>query len=496
MTTPIDRPPAWVADAVFYQIFPDRFATSKRVDKPHGLEPWDDPPTLHGYKGGDLLGIVEHLDHLTDMGITAVYLNPVFQSGSNHRYHTHDYYQVDPLLGGNDAFDELLGACHERGLRVILDGVFNHASRGFFQFHDILENGAGSPWRDWFHIHAWPLHPYSDGQPANYDAWWGLKALPKFNTDNPQVREFLMRIGEHWARKGIDGWRLDVPEEIRTPGFWEEFRTRVRAVNPDLYIVGEIWANAAEFVSDGTRFDATMNYQFTTAVIAYAAGRRVDPTMTLDNPWYDIMPPVDAAGFGDRIERLLASYPTHAHMANLNLLDSHDTARILTIASGDAASVILGLVLTLTFPGAPCIYYGTEIGMTGGRDPFSRGAFSWDPATWDHDTLAAVKDLIDIRKAHGALRGPHYRRVWPPPGEHGTMLYVFERRSDEDDDGAADEVLVAVNPGDATESLSLPLSDFPGHRLALLWGEAKVDHLDHHARVVVPARGAAIWAVT
>jgi glycosidase len=183
-------------------------------------------------------------------------------------------------------------------------------------------------------------------------------------------------------------------------------------------------------------------------------------------------------------------------MANLNLLDSHDTARILTIASGDAASVILGLVLTLTFPGAPCIYYGTEIGMAGGRDPFSRGAFSWDPATWDHDTLAAVKDLIDIRKAHGALRGPHYRRVWPPPGEHGTMLYVFERRSDEDDDGAADEVLVALNAGDATESLSLPLSDFPGHRLALLWGEAKVDHLDHHARVVVPARSAAIWAVT
>ena len=192
MTKAIDKPPAWVRDAVFYQIFPDRFAKSAALEKPQGLEPWADPPTFNGYKGGDLLGICESLDWLTDLGINAIYLNPIFQSGANHRYHTHDYLLVDPLLGGNEAFDTLLSRCHQRGIRVMLDGVFNHASRGFFYFHDVLENGPSSPWADWFVIHDWPLHPYDADKPANYEAWWGLKALPKFNTDNPQVREYLM----------------------------------------------------------------------------------------------------------------------------------------------------------------------------------------------------------------------------------------------------------------------------------------------------------------
>ena len=158
MTEP--RVPSWVQDAVFYQIFPDRFARSTRVPKPPHLEPWDDPPTQLGFKGGDLLGIAERLDYLTDLGVNAIYLNPIFQSAANHRYHTYDYYHVDPLLGGNDAFRELLVACHDRGIRVVLDGVFNHAGRGFFAFHHILENGPLSPYRDWFHIRGYPLHAY------------------------------------------------------------------------------------------------------------------------------------------------------------------------------------------------------------------------------------------------------------------------------------------------------------------------------------------------
>src|SRR5579875_1408007 len=180
--------PDWVKHAVFYQIFPDRFAKSARVAKPHNIEPWDSDPTDHGYKGGDLLGVAEKLDYLQDLGITAIYLNPIFQSASNHRYHTHDYYRVDPLLGGDDAFAEFLAACKKRGLRVVLDGVFNHASRGFFQFSDILENGQASPWRDWFYLDGGPIHAYDASKPAGYQAWWGLRALPKLNTDNPQVR--------------------------------------------------------------------------------------------------------------------------------------------------------------------------------------------------------------------------------------------------------------------------------------------------------------------
>ena len=198
----ISHRPAWVADAIFYQIFPDRFARSERVPKPAHLEPWEAPPTVDGYKGGDLLGIVERLDWLSGLGVNALYLNPIFQSASNHRYHTHDYFRVDPLLGGDAAFDELLAACHDRGIRVVLDGVFNHASRGFLQFNDILESGSASPYVDWFTIHEFPPNAYDSSRPPGYDAWWNLHALPKFRTENPAVREFLMSVGEYWMRRG------------------------------------------------------------------------------------------------------------------------------------------------------------------------------------------------------------------------------------------------------------------------------------------------------
>ena len=160
---------------------------------------------------------------------------------------------------------------------MVLDGVFNHASRGFYQFNDLLENGPESAWVDWFYVHDWPLHPYEADLPANYGAWWNLKALPKFNTDNPAVREFLFQVGEHWAARGIDGWRLDVPQEIHTDGFWEEFRARVRAANPEAYLVGEIWSDAAEWVNNGTRFDAAMNYPLASAILSFVIGSRFDP---------------------------------------------------------------------------------------------------------------------------------------------------------------------------------------------------------------------------
>jgi cyclomaltodextrinase len=234
-TTGTDKPD-WAKDAVFYQIFPDRFARSDRVSKPGNLLSWHAPPSQDGYHGGDLLGIVEHLDYLIELGINAIYLTPIFQSACNHRYHTHDYEQVDPLLGGNAALRTLVDEAHRRNVRILLDGVFNHASRGFFQFSDILENGPHSPWLAWFQIQGWPLSAYDSRHPANYTSWSGNRALPKFNTDHPEVREFLMRIGEFWVREfDVDGWRLDVPSEITTPGFWEEFRIRVRKVKPDAY---------------------------------------------------------------------------------------------------------------------------------------------------------------------------------------------------------------------------------------------------------------------
>ena len=214
--------PDWVKHAIFYQIFPDRFARSPRTEQRRGLQfkPWGSPPEEQGYQGGDLRGIVDKLDYLQALGINALYLNPIFSSAANHRYHTFDYFTVDPLLGGNDALRELLDEAHARDMRVVLDGVFNHASRGFWPFHHILENGGNSPYIDWFTINGWPLRPYihDAGNPHNYEGWWDMAALPKLNTNNPGVRDYLMEVARYWIDFGIDGWRLDVPAEIDDDG--------------------------------------------------------------------------------------------------------------------------------------------------------------------------------------------------------------------------------------------------------------------------------------
>jgi len=473
MTTPFNQPPAWVKDAVFYQIFPDRFAKSDRVFKPSNLQEWGAEPTGHAFQGGDLLGIAEHLGYLVELGVTALYLNPVFVSGANHRYHTDDYYQVDPLLGGNDALDEMIAACHERKIRVVLDGVFNHVGRGFHQFHSIVENEGESPYLDWFTIDHLPLNPYGKG-PAGYVGWYNLKPLPRLDTDNPVVREFVMKVAEHWMQQGIDGWRLDVPVEITADGFWEEFRERVRAINPDAYIVGEIWEDSSEYIIGGTRFDATMNYLLTVEVLSFVAGGYIDPPHVVPNPAYATVAPVDAATYAERIDRLFARYPMETHQANLNLLESHDTARFLTTASGDNASLILATLLTMTFPGAPCVYYGSEVGLTGSLDPQCRRAFPWDESQWDTDLLTAHRELIALRHAHSALRAPGYRHVWAR-----GHLYMFERYDD------SERLIVAVNAGEKEASAAF------GGDLQLLWGSGTIAP----GAITVPARSGAVWSL-
>jgi len=393
-----DSPPHWAREAVFYQIFPDRFARSETQTTSLNLEPWSSRPTDQGFKGGDLLGIVEKIDYLVDLGINALYLNPVFQSTCNHRYHTHDYYRVDPLLGGDEALRLLIREAHRRQIRIILDGVFNHASRGFYQFNDILENGPSSPWLDWFVVEAWPLAPYDGSKPANYASWWNNRALPKFNTDNPQVQAFLLDVAEYWIREfDIDGWRLDVPEEIKTPGFWEAFRKRVKGARADAYIVGEIWDEASEWLR-GDRFDAVMNYPLAADIIAFCLGQRVNPRL-LEGRAYAPHPPISAVQFGERIERQLNLYDWEVTLAQLNVLGSHDTARLITLAGGDAAAVKLAVLLQMTLPGAPCIYYGDEIGLAGGEsadgsyeDKDARRTFPWhDRGLWDDQLLDHFK---------------------------------------------------------------------------------------------------------
>ncbi|MGB0560615.1 MAG: glycoside hydrolase family 13 protein [Spirulinaceae cyanobacterium] len=426
MTPPINTPD-WVKSAVFYQIFPDRFAMGyPPADAPDSfmpsvpLEAWNAPPSLQGYKGGNLWGVIDQLAYLQDLGINAIYFTPIFQSACNHRYHTHDYYQVDPLLGGNVAFAALLQAAHDRNIKIVLDGVFNHCSRGFFQFNDILENGPYSPWLDWFKVEAWPVSAYDGRLPANYQGWWNNRALPEFNHDHPDVREYIMRIAEYWLEQGIDGWRLDVPFEVKTRGFWQEFRQRVKAVNPEAYIVGEIWRDAQQWL-DGEQFDGVMNYPFTGATLAFAGQDQIQKDL-VDAPAYDAYPAIDAAEYAWQIQALLDRYPWEIQLTQLNLLSSHDTARVGSIFNGDRAGVKLATLLLLTFPGAPSIYYGDEVGLPGRLDPDSRRGFP-GRSRWDLELLTLHRDLIALRQQYPALQTGTYEVV-----HTDDLVYGFERR--------------------------------------------------------------------
>ncbi len=455
--------PDWVKHAVFYQIFPDRFAKADPPSSSYNpnvtkFEPWTSPPTPQGYKGGNLWGVIEKLDYLQDLGITAIYLTPIFQSACNHRYHTHDYYQIDPILGGNEAFEALLDRAHARDIKVVIDGVFNHASRGFYFFNDILENGPYSPWLDWFRIEKWPLSAYDGDQPANYVSWVGNRALPQFNHDNPEVREYIMQVGEHWIRQGIDGWRLDVPFEVKTPGFWVEFRDRIKALNPDAYIVGEVWKDAAQWL-DGRQFDAVMNYEFTGPTIAYVAGDRVVRELVEFHD-YDPYPALSAEDYGQKMQDLLKLYPWEIQLVQLNLLDSHDTPRMVTLASEDIPSFKLAALLKMTFPGAPCIYYGDEVGLNGGHDPECRKTFP-ESSEWNPEIYHMYQQLIALRHQYPALRTGNYEILLAQ-----DSLYAFVRTLAD-----AEDVIIAINAGEQPEQLTLePLSPNP-KSLELKYGD-------------------------
>jgi cyclomaltodextrinase len=431
--------PEWVKDAVFYQIFPDRFAKSTRVPKAGNLEPWESPPTVHGYKGGDLLGVVEQLDYLQDLGITALYFNPIFQSASNHRYHTHDYTKVDPMLGGNDALKALLDAAHKRDMKVVLDGVFNHSSRGFFQFNDILENGDSSAYLDWFHIRRFPLNAYGGGK-LGYDAWWGLPALPKFNTETEAVREFLWGIGTYWLEFGVDGWRLDVPNEIADDSFWQTFRRRCRTVNPECYIVGEIWDDATPWLQ-GDQFDAVMNYSLTRAIFGFVA--RTLNTEEIARCGYQEILHLDAQTFGQTVQELMAKHPQEITDAQLNLLGSHDTPRALTVLGNDEVALKLAWLLLFSMPGAPCIYYGDELGLAGGHDPECRQSMPWHNTTlWNTQLRSYIQRLITLRKTHAALRRGELAFLYA-----ANDLCLFSRTCE------GEELIVAINISEVPQPL-------------------------------------------
>lgn len=405
--------PSWVKDATFYQIFPDRFRIGKGpVANPapvqRGFEAWGASPTLRGFKGGNLWGVIEGLEHIQSAGFNALYLCPIFSSTANHRYHTSDYFLVDPILGGNKALEALIQAAHQRGMKVVLDGVFNHCGRAHFAFQHVLENGAESPYCDWFHIRSFPLNAY--GKQANYAAWWNNPELPKFNTSNPECREYLLSVAEYWLDIGIDGWRLDVPNEIEDDAFWREFRRRVKAKNPDAYIVGEIWDDAHRWLQ-GDQFDAVMNYPLGRAILGLVGGDVLDKELAAKSG-LGRLESLGALAASHRLEALFERYSWDIVTAQMNIITSHDTPRIYNILHNEERRVALSFAMLFTLPGVPTVYYGDEIGLAGGHDPDNRRGMVWDQSLWHRSILETGQRMAQLRQQHAALRTGRYTRLY------------------------------------------------------------------------------------
>ncbi|NEU27809.1 alpha-glycosidase [Paenibacillus polymyxa] len=430
---PIDilKPPAWVRDAVFYQIFPERFANGNPSISPKGAEAWGGTPQKDNFFGGDLQGILDHLDHLSELGINAIYMNPVFKATTNHKYDTEDYMEVDPHFGDKEILKKLVEACHDRGIRILLDAVFNHSGRTFKPFVDVLEKGEASPYRDWFHVHSFPLE-VNDGTPT-YDTFGLEPMMPKLNTEHPEVKRYLLNVAKHWIEEiGIDGWRLDVADEV-DHAFWREFRTTVKQANPEAYILGEMWNESSEWLQ-GDQFDATMNYPFTYAV----------------NDFF-VKKVTDAQSFAFAIGRQLARYPLQASEVAFNLLDSHDTPRLLTLCGGDKRLMRLAALFQFTYMGAPCIFYGDEIGLDGDADPGCRQCMEWDTNKQDHELFDFYRELIALRKAHPVLRDQGSVTFLEAQPEGASLAY--ERRSDEE------VLLVLFNRSDEDHTFELSISE-------------------------------------
>jgi glycosidase len=425
--------PEWVQDAVFYQIFPERFCNGDTSNDPPGTEPWGGMPSTRNFFGGDLRGIVSRLDYIVSLGVNALYLNPVFMSGSNHKYNTGDYLRIDPAFGDEAVFRELVDSCHARGIRVILDGVFNHTGADFFAFADVKKNGARSRYAGWYNVHSFPVGPVSK---PNYDCWWGFGGLPKLMTGNPEVREYLFGVTRHWFAAGIDGWRLDVPNEIPHQ-FWIEWRRLVKSINPDAYILGEIWNDGTPWLG-GDQFDAVMNYPFRSACVDFFASG----TATVSQ-------------FDSALARQRRSYAPGVSFALFNLLGSHDTERFLTLCRGDVALWKLALLFQMTYPGAPSLYYGDEVGMTGGKDPECRGTMVWDPARQNAGMLLFTRELIALRRDHQVLRRGGFTPVLL---DNGLRVCAYVREN------SSSAALVVLNRGAEEARVAFPRTNLPAVR--------------------------------
>lgn len=435
--------PEWAHKAVMYQIFPDSFATGsnehrgltaaiaalkkgeRQTEKEIKTE-YGSSKILHG---GNFKGIIENIQWLKDLGVNCVYLNPIFAAVSYHKYDTNDYKHVDPCFGTEEEFRTLVKALHDNGIRIILDGVFNHSGTGFFAWQDILKNQEKSKYKTWYYDITFPVKDWK----SEYTCFAYVKSMPKLNLNDPDAASYFAEVGSYWIKEyGVDGWRLDVANEVNK-NFWRKFRSSVRSVRSDALLIAEVWEDAQNWQTYDM-FDSAMNYRFTYACADFFARRSIG-----------------AKEFGERFSDMLMRYPSPVSNVQMNLLDSHDVERFLYTCGGDVRKHKLAVAVQMTLPGMPSIFAGDERAMNGKTEAEYRLPFLW-PAHKDQDKeqdsmTEWYRTLIQLRHSIASLTSPAiaFYDVKNP------SLLVFTRGCVEDS-----PVLICINNDDKPQNGILP----------------------------------------
>ena len=522
--------PDWVKQAVIYQIFPERFANGDEDNDPdfsewyyegltslpptgktneeyfHLVEDWydvaglrespyktDGKPDWNSFYGGDIEGVRQNLDYLEDLGVTCIYFNPLFEAKSNHKYDAATYMKIDPHFGTNDEFKAFVEECHERGIHVVIDLAINHTGHTFWAFVDAREKGVASEYWDWYEFKKWPVPgdrvnaPYNAGD--YYDCWWGFGQMPNLNFDlsrpgpeepgivdiddaspNWDVVNHLLDVTEFWlAEAGVDGYRIDVAADVPF-WFWELFRNKVKETKPEAYIVGELWGESPQWVN-GRYFDAVMNYKFFR-----------DPVMTFIGK-----SEMTAAEFDRALAPGRLIYPDEGVRAMMNLIDSHDTERFLTAVGRDIRKYRLAMLFSMTYVGAPTIYYGDEIGMEGWGDPDCRRPFHWK---WPEEkkrmkTHDYIRRLATVRREHPCFALGGFETLLAD-----GMVYAYRRYS------RHEEAFVIINAGGDGATVDIPVGS-PAMSMEDVLGKRSITTVQGDGgrvlRVTLPAHSGAIF---
>lgn len=369
----IFKPTSWVKDQIWCQIFIDRFRNSQSTQK-ENIVSWDHLPlsNKHFY-GGDLKGITLELDHLQSLGFTALYLTPIFKSPSTHKYDTTDYFEVDEQFGSLDDLKELVQACHQRGMKIILDAVFNHSGYHFKPFQDVLENKEQSKYKDWFHIHQF--------DPMEYEMFSIVPYMPKLNTHNKEVQEYLLSVLKFYLDEvDIDGWRFDVANEL-DHSFITRINTEIKEHDPDAYLLAEIWHDPIDFV-DYNQFDGIMEYEKSHVFIEYLNQKiSVDETIQ----W---------------LSDINHRTPLNTQLDQFNMIDSHDTARLMTMVQNDPDKAFMALTFQALQKGSICLFYGTHYLLEGENDPYCRVCYPLEPTQQQAHYQETINLILQMRKHH------------------------------------------------------------------------------------------------